>query len=244
VLGMSKPAGMRGQVGTALDASTAAFDTGRLPGAAPASIDDTAGVFVDTLANPDREVDYSKDDLTRGEAQRIGLGLHRDYCSDLSPLYRFLSVEQHLDPLDIDCGGGIVVRLTGSMDRARAATLSGDDGIVIPDLKSGSRAIEKGAVKTSVHWPQIEVYRLMFERTAGLATVGGQVLALHTGAKPQVMASPVIDHRAAMVGDADTPGLIEHAAAMFRSGLFPPNAQSRLCSERYCARWSRCKFHG
>ena len=38
-------------------------------------------------------------------------------------------------------------------------------------------------------------------------------------------------------------GLIEYAAVMFRTGLFPPNNQSILCSERYCARWAACKFH-
>jgi hypothetical protein len=57
------------------------------------------------------------------------------------------------------------------------------------------------------------------------------------------MASPVFDAKAVMLGTETQPGLIQFAADMFRSGLFPPNPSSMLCSSKYCARWDTCIFH-
>lgn len=241
LLGMKKPGGLRAQLGTAVHASTAAFDNGRLPGSAEVSADDAAGVFVDTLHHPEREVDYSKDDLTLRDAERIGLALHTMYCFDLSPQFTFKSVEQALEPLDIDCGSGTVIRLTGTMDRARVASTAG--GIVIPDVKTGRGVIEKGEAKTKGRAAQIGTYQLMYEHTEGVVTSGGQVLALSTTSKPQALASKVFDAKRVMVGAEGQRGLIEFAAEMFRSGLFPPNPQSMLCSDRYCSRWDACNFH-
>lgn len=241
LLGMRKPAGMRAQLGTAVHASTAAFDSGRLPGAEPVSADDAAGLLVDTLHRPDRDVDYSADDLTVREAERIGLALHTKYCFDLSPLFTFRSVEQTLQPLDIDCGNGQVVRLTGTMDRARVADVA--DGVVIPDVKTGTRVIEDGVAKIKGRSAQVGTYQLMYEATEGIPTVGGQILALQTSGKPQVLASQVWDAKRVMLGTDEVPGLIEIGAAMFRTGLFPPNPQSVLCSPKYCSRWDTCPYH-
>jgi hypothetical protein len=241
LLGMRKPSGLRAQLGTAIHASTATFDNGRLPGSEPVSADDAAETFVRTLRQPEREVDYGADDLTLTEAEKIGLALHTRYCFELSPRFTFKSVEQTLQPMDIECGGGIVVRLTGTMDRARAAET--DSGIVIPDIKTGRRVIEQGEAKTKGRSAQLGTYQLMYENTEGLPTAGAQVLALQTSGKPQVAASHVFDARRVMVGGEGQPGLIEFAAEMFRTGLFPPNPQSMLCSPKYCARWDTCHFH-
>lgn len=247
LLGMRKASGLRAQLGTAIHASTARFDASRLPGGERLSVDDCAGVFVDTLHKPDRDVDYSQDDLSVREAESIGLNLHTRYCLDLSPQFEFISVEQKLEPLDIDCGGGHVVRLTGSMDRARVARAKG--GVVIPDIKSGSRVIAtdkasgRAAVVLKGRKPQVGTYQLLYEHTEGVNTVGGQILALHTSGKPKALASPVFDAKAVMLGTDTERGLIEYAAEMFRTGLFPPNPQSLLCSPKYCARWATCQFH-
>lgn len=241
ILKLSKPSGLRAQLGTAIHASTAVFDSGRLPGGEPVSIDDAAGVLVDTLHNPDREVDFSQDDMTVSDAERIGLTLHTLYCRDLSPRMHFKSVEQRLNPLAIECGNGVTVTLTGAMDRARAVQTDG--GIVIPDIKTGSRVIEKGEAKITGRSAQLGTYQLMYEHTEGVITSGAQVLALSTGSKPAVAASQVFDAKRVMVGTDDQPGLIEHAAVMFRTGLFPPNPQSILCSQKFCSRWDTCQFH-
>lgn len=243
LLGLRKPAGLRAQLGTAVHASTAAFDSGRLPGGARPSADDTAAVLVDTLHHPDREVDYSRDDLSLRDAERIGLSLHTMYCLDVAPGFEYLSVEAKLAPLDIDCGGGIVVRLTGTMDRSRVAATQA--GAVVPDIKTGSRVISDGQVVTKGRAPQLGTYQLMLENDPAHAmpTVGAQVIALRTSAKPVTGVSPVFDARRVMVGTDEAPGLIEHAATMFRTGMFPPNTQSLLCSERYCSRWQTCPYH-
>lgn len=241
LLGMRKASGLRAQLGTAVHASTATFDNGRLPGASAVSAGDAADVFVSTLHHPERDVDYSQDDLTVSDAERIGLALHTMYCFDLSPKFTFKSVEQKLEPLDIDCGGGTVIRLTGTMDRARVASTAG--GIVIPDVKTGTRVIANGVALTKGRAAQIGTYQLMYENTEGITTSGGQVLALSTTGKPQALASEVFDAKRVMVGTGDQRGLIEFAAEMFRSGLFPPNPQSMLCSPKYCSRWDACNFH-
>lgn len=241
LLGMRKPSGLRAQLGTAIHASTAVFDAGRLPGADLVSIDDAADAFVSTLRHPEFDVDYSKDDITVNEAEVIGLKLHSIYCQDLAPMFTFLSVEQTLNPLYIDCGGGQVVKLTGTMDRARVADTAA--GVVIPDVKTGSSVIAEGVATIKGRSAQVGTYQLMYEHTAGIPTVGGQVLALKTSGKAEGAASVVWDAKRVMLGTETAPGLIEFAASMFRAGLFPPNPQSMLCGERYCARWTACPYH-
>lgn len=240
MLGMRKPSGLRAQLGTAIHASTAVFDAGRINGS-PVSVDDAAGVFVDRLHNPERDVDYSQDDISVKEAESIGLRLHVGYCTDLSPRFIFRSVEAALQPLDINCGSGIVIRLTGTMDRARVA--STPEGDVIPDIKTGSRVIEGGQAKTKGRSAQLGTYQLMHERDRCEPTAGAQVIALQTSSKPALAVSPVFNAKRVMLGVDGKPGLIEFAAEMFRTGLFPPNPQSVLCSEKFCARWGTCNFH-
>lgn len=241
LLGMRKPSGLRAQLGTAIHASTAKFDAGRLPGGERLNVNECAGVFVDTLHHPEHDVDYTQDDLSVPEAEKIGLQLHTLYCLDLSPQFTFTSVEQTLAPLEIDCGGGHLVRLTGSMDRARVAQTG--EGIVIPDLKSGSRVIAKGEAQIKGRSAQVGTYQLLYEHTENVQTIGGQVLALQTSGKPAVAASKVFDAKRVMLGTETERGLIEFGAEMFRSGFFPPNPSSLLCSPKYCARWDTCNFH-
>lgn len=236
----SKPAGIRALLGTAVHAGTAAFDRGRLDqsGVTP---DEAAGALVDTLHNPDFDVDYTQDELTVREAERIALTLHTKYCIDISPQFEFLAVECSLEPLEIDCGGGMTVCLTGTMDRARAAQT--ECGPVIPDIKTGRRVIEKGVASVRGRSAQLGTYQLMYEQTQRVRTAGAQVVALATTSKPAAAVSPIFDARRVMVGTDEQPGLIQHAAEMFRSGLFPPNPSSPLCSQKYCARWNNCIFH-
>lgn len=248
LLGISSPSGIRAQLGTAVHASTAAYDSSRLPGREPIAVDEAAAVFIDTLYNPDRDVDYSRDDMTLKEAAFIGLRLHQRYCDEISPRFEFISVEQTLKPLHIDCGGGMVVTLTGSMDRARVVKGKAG-GVVIPDVKTGVRVIENGEVQTKGRSPQLGTYQLLYEATEGVQTDGGQILALSTSGKKSAMphelvgVSEVWDAKRVMVGTETAPGLIEIAALMFKTGLFPPNTASMHCSERYCSRWATCPYH-
>lgn len=240
LLKMRKPAGLRALLGTSVHAGTAAFDQARIDGA-DVSVDDAAGVLINTLHHPEYEVDYKQDDINMCDAERIGLALHVRYCTELAPQFHFIEVETKLDPMEIDCGGGIRIRLTGSMDRARVASYG--TGVVIPDVKTGSRVVSQGKAQMKGRSAQTGTYQLMYEQTRGIRTEGAQIIALSTGGRNEVAVSPVFDARRVMVGTDDAPGLIQHAAEMFRTGLFPPNPQSPICSPKYCSRWATCIYH-
>jgi hypothetical protein len=240
LLGHKRPAGVRALLGTSLHKSTAVFDASRMDGTGLLP-DDAADALVDTLRNPQFDVDYRQDDLTVDQAERIGLPLHARYCTSVSPRFEFTSVEMALDPMSINCGGGVNVVLTGTMDRGRSARTT--TGTIIPDIKSGSRVISNGVASIKGRSAQLGVYELLYEHKTHERTVGAQVIALSTGGTGDVKVSEVFDARRVMVGVGDSPGLIEFAADMFRTGLFPPNPSSTLCSKRYCARWSTCIFH-
>lgn len=233
--------GLRAALGTAIHAGTAAFDTARLTGDT-VTADDAAGVFVDKLRDPENEYDPSRDDLSVPEAERVGITLLTKYCFEVSPRYNFVAVEMETKPLDIDCGNGVVVRLTGTMDRARIR--KGDHGVGIADLKSGAAAVQKGEAVTKGHGPQIGTYELLYEHTTGEPiTDDAEIIGLKTKGTAEIGTGIVKNAKRVMVGDADTPGLIEFAAEMFKTGRFYPNPKSLLCSDKYCPRYGRCNFH-
>lgn len=233
--------GLRAALGTAIHAGTAAFDLARLTGDT-VTADDAAGVFVDKLRDPENEYDPERDDLSVPEAEKVGLTLLTKYCFEVSPRYNFVAVEMETKPLDIDCGNGVIVRLTGTMDRARIR--KGDHGVGIADLKSGSAAVQKDAAVTKGHGPQIGTYELLYEHTTGEPiTDDAEIIGLKTKGKAEIATATIKNAKRAMVGTEDTPGLIEFAAEMFKTGRFYPNPKSLLCSEKYCPRHSTCPFH-
>lgn len=241
-MGLKSPYSPRAMLGTAVHASTAQFDQGRLESSG-LTADDTAGILVDTLNESKSEVDWKSDDkLTLTDAQRIGLLLHTKYCLEVSPGYDFAAVELETKPLTIDCGHGVVITLTGTLDRSRVTKKS--EGVGISDLKTGAQAVQKGAAKTKGHAPQLGTYEMLYEHTTGQkCTAPGEIIGMKTSGKPEIATGEIRNAREQMVGTADSPGLIEYAREFFRTGLFPPNPTSFLCSEKYCPRYKLCKFH-
>jgi hypothetical protein len=238
---MRNVVGLRAALGTAIHAGTAVFDQGRLD-VAGISADDAAGVFVDKLHDPENEFDPGRDDITMPEAERIGLSLLTKYCIEVSPHYNFVAVEMETKPLDIDCGGGVIVRLTGTMDRARIRKSSG--GVGIADIKSGSAAVQKGVAVTKGHGPQIGTYELLYEHTTGEEITDiAEIIGLKTKGTSEIATATLANSKRVMIGTEDQPGLIEFAAEMFKSGRFYPNPKSLLCSEKYCPRFATCHFH-
>jgi hypothetical protein len=242
LLGMKNVVGRRAALGTAIHAGTAAFDTAKLNMQA-ISFDDAVGVTIDKLNDPDNEFDPKKEDLTAKEAEKIGITLTSKYCAEVSPKFDYMAVEMETVPMKIDCGGGVEITLTGTMDRARISRESGGIGIV--DLKTGTRAVKDGVAVTAGHSAQLGVYELLFEHSSGnKITRPAQIVGLSTGKGNAVGLGKIEGCREVVVGSEDEPGLLDYAAMMFRAGLFPPNPKSQLCSERYCVRFRVCKFHG
>ncbi|MFC4161981.1 RecB family exonuclease [Chitinimonas lacunae] len=240
LLGLQMPSSPRALLGTAIHASTAAFDAARMAGA-PITPDDAAGVLVDTLHTPPYDVDWT-DDLTPPKAEATGLKLHTLYCQDWSPRFEFAAVELETKPFRIDCGRGQVVELVGTMDRSRIRRGAG--GIGIADLKTGATAVAKGLAKTKGHAAQVGTYELLFEHTTGeTITAPAEIVGMKTKGTPEIAVAEIRNARDVMVGTDQFPGLIEIGAEMLRTGLFPPNPQSMMCHQRYCARWSTCPYH-
>lgn len=240
LLGLTAPTSLPAQLGRAIHASTAAFDAGRLAGQGTDALE-TAAILIDTLHKPDVDVDYRGADLSLREAESTGLSLHAKYCSQIAPRYTYLAVEMETKPLTIDCGNGIAIRLTGTLDRSRIR--QGAKGPGIADLKTGRTATRDGQARTKGHKPQLASYELLYEHSTGQPILDdAEIIGLNTSTK-DIATAPVSNARAILIGQPGQPGLLAHAAAMFQTGLFPPNPQSWLCSERYCARWHRCPYH-
>lgn len=231
---------LRAWLGTSIHASTAAFDQAKIAGA-PISANDAADVFTETLWNPSEDVDFKDPKLTLKQAEVIGLTLHARYCAEIAPMMNFESVEMKLKPLDVETEG-VIIRLTGTMDRARVVRTD-TRRKVIADLKTGGRLIKEGEVSVKARAAQLGTYQLLSEYTDGERTDGAQIMALQTSSTTQVGVSRVFDAKAHMIGHDGEPGLLEMAGKMFKIGLFPPNPSSALCDKKYCGRWDHCKFH-
>ena len=241
VMGLRRPASGPMALGTAVHASTGAFDQARIDKSG-LTVMDTAAVLVDSLRNPQEEVDWGDD--SKAKAERIGLSLHGRYCNDVSPRYTYKSVEQQLEPLDVSAGG-IVIRLTGKMDRAR---VTGDGTeLGIRDLKTGKRAVDVGTQKANVkgHGAQLGVYQLLAEHTFKVPFAGKHgVIALQTSGMALIGEADIENPKALLIGTKDEPGLIEYAASILKTGMMPPNPSTWRCSQKFCARWDHCRFHG
>lgn len=248
LLGMYMPSSPRAQLGTAIHGGTAVFDQARMNNS-PISIDDAAGAFVDELHSTEREVNWRIDNtLNKRDAERIGLTLVSRYCGDISPRYNFAAVELQIEPFQIDCGDDLHIELTGTLDRTRIRLDTNGKGI--SDLKTGAAAVQpsedksKRVAKTKGHAAQIGTYELLAENTLNEPmTEPGEIIGMKTTGTPEIANGFINNAKLIMLGNQDNPGLIEHAATMLKSGMFPPNPQSWCCSEKYCPRWDTCIFH-
>lgn len=242
VVGLRMPSSGNAQLGTALHKSTAVFDTPSLTGGA-GNITEACDALVDSIEHPTTDVEWS-DDLKPEAATNIGLALTRKYATDFAPTRTYRAVEVNCDGMRISTPDG-VIRITGTTDRVRV-TDDGREGI--SDVKSGKTAVNAdGKASTKGHHLQTGIYRLMAENVLQRPfEAPDEVIGLQTGktaVAQRVAAADIRDSRTPLVGDADAPGLIEMAARMLRTGLFPPNPKSTLCSPKYCAGYARCKFH-
>lgn len=241
LLKIRSPSSPRALLGTAIHASTAAFDVGRMTGE-PVSIYDSSELLVNVLRKPAEDVNWRGNDITVDDAERIGLKLHSMYCKDWSPKFDFAAVELTVKPMVLDLGGDLKIQLTGTLDRARF--FRGREGIGMADVKSGGASVSQGAAKTKGHSAQIGTYELLYEHTTGnQITEDAEIIGLKTRGKPEIAMGTIRGAKDRMIGTDKFKGLIEIGGEMIRSGLFPPNPQSFICAKAYCPRWNSCPYH-
>lgn len=241
LLGMKSVSSPRALLGTAIHEGTGEYDLAFINGQ-PISVYESAEFFIKALREPDYEVNWQGSDLSLNEAEKIGITLTALYCDKIAPLYDFVAVELPTKPLIIDCGGGIEIQLTGTIDRV--FTNDGGCSLGIADLKTGGASVSDGVAKTTGHKPQIGTYELLCGHTLDRPIdLPANIIGLKTKGDHDYGTGEIIGARELMVGTEEYPGLIQFAADTFlRPGLFPPNPQSFTCSEQYCPRWSQCKY--
>lgn len=240
LLGMRSKSGARAILGTSLHAGTAAFDAARVNGE-PISPYDAAGVLVDTLDTKDEEVSWADSDLSRRDAEKIGISLLNRYCTIWSPRYEFAAVELTTKPLFINVAG-VLIELTGTLDRSRLIRYT--NGAGISDLKSGRAAVSKGVAVTKGHAAQLGTYEILYEHTTQTPiTEPGEIIGMQTTRDAPIANGYIHGAKQMMLGTEENKGLIQVGAEMIKAGLFPPNPQSKICDPRYCARWANCPFH-
>lgn len=242
--GKRLPSGPASILGKALHASTAVFDTSTLDGSG-LTIDDAAGTLVDTLRQPDDEVDWNADDRwTPKEAEFVGLVLHSKYCREVAPLQHYVSIEADLGSVAINVPeSGMVVTITGHTDRVR----SENDSEGVSDIKSGGRVVSAhGTVETKGHAFQLAAYSLLRQQVTGVPLAApAEIIGLNTGkttAAQRVATGRTDNVESTLLGTDEEPGIIQALAHMARGGYWFGNPRSALCSEKWCPVYKSCGF--
>lgn len=225
-------------IGTAVHASTAAFDLSVLEGSG-LTIDDTAGLAVDSIERPTEEVNWAGH--RQEKAIETAIKVHTSYCTEIAPTQNYTHVEMTMGSLKIDMGDGIIFELTGTLDRIRE--INGLQGVA--DVKTGLRAVSAdGTVCVDKHLPQLGEYVLLAESEFGPMELPPVIIGLHTGGSGRTGIGEIHGAKKALIGDGYMPGILQYVAQYFKSGLFPPNPGSFLCSSKYCPFYKQCPYHG
>ena len=239
LLKMRTPSSGKALLGTAIHKSTAAYDQAVLAGTG-ITIDEAAGAAVDAIHHPQQDV-VLDDDEKPNELEATALGLHKLYCETIAPTQDYAAVEVECDRLEITDLG---LTLTGTTDRVRKV----DQGHGVADLKSGGNAVRAdGHVETKGAAYQLAVYELLAEKASGIPiTAPARVIGLQTGKTPRgqrvAVSEPIVDARSVLIGDEESPGVLEAVAAMIHAGTFVGNPRSMMCHDKYCPIFNRCKF--
>lgn len=240
LLGKRCPTSPNALLGKAVHRSTAVFDESNITGAG-IKVGEAAAAAVDEIHRPTEEVAYGEDDMSAAELENIALALHSRYCAEIAPRQVYAAVEVKCERLEIT---DIGLALTGTTDRIRRTP----EGFGISDLKTGKAAVHSdGRVETKGHRYQIGIYELLAEKASGIPiTSPGQIIGLQvakTDRGQRAGLSEGIERaRDVLIGDADSPGVLEVVARQIHAGVFPGNPRSMMCHQKYCPVFETCKF--
>jgi len=239
LLGRRMPSSGKALLGTAIHASTARYDSSVLTGEG-ITVDEAAGAAVDAIYKPNDDVQLDEDEQRSG-LEKVAVALHKLYCTEIAPTQEYAAVEVQCERLEITDLG---IALTGTTDRVAKM----GEGFAIRDLKSGGTAVKAdGHVETKGAAYQLGVYELLAERASGIPiTEPARVIGLQTGKTEKGqrvgVSGPVEGARDVLLGDAESPGVLEIVSKMIHSGSFPGNPRSMLCNPKYCPIYLTCKF--
>ena len=239
IRGLRLPSSGAAALGTAIHAGTGLYDTAKARNETP-EIEAAIEASVEMVRHPEQEVAWDED-LTPAKAIDTAGALTLGYCVTIGANRTYAAVEVQCDALDIETQHG-TVRITGTTDRIRTDE-SGALGI--SDLKTGGTAVgADGRAVTKGHHLQLGIYQIMAEQAIQRPMdAPAEIVGLKTKGKPAVGTGYVEDVKTALLGDEIRPGLIEIAAQMLQTGLFPPNPKSTLCSAKYCPAFPTCPYH-
>jgi len=236
--GKTLPSSGKAALGTAVHASTAAYDQSVIDGSG-LSIDDAAAAVVESIWRPNEDIDWGED--SPQEAEKVALSLHIRYCEEISPKMRYTAVEATADDLIIE---DIGLCLTGTVDRIYKDAV-GQLGIA--DIKTGKAAVgADGTVATAGHACQLGAYELLAQHTTGQPIdAPAKIIAMNTAktAKYQrIGIGEITGASDVLLGTEEEPGILFYAAEIIHSGLFYGNPKSMLCHASYCPNFGSCRF--
>ena len=232
------PRSTAAQLGTAVHAGTAVFDKAHLSGS-DITVDDAAGVVVDSIYRPEEEVDWGEDKLT--DVEKIALALHGMYCLQIAPRQTYVAVEATCQSLEISDLG---LALTGTTDRITEDCFG---NLGIADIKTSKSAVAAdGTVKTAGHAAQIAVYELLAEASTGRSmTAPAQIIGLQvakTDRGRRAGIGTITGAREMLVGTEEAPGLLQIISGMLHAGTFYGNPKSQACGAKYCPAYHQCRW--
>ena len=247
IIGLHRPSSGAAHLGTSIHHGAELFDAGALAGQ-PIPAGEAVAAAIHMIHNPEQDVDFrDMGTMSKADMGKVAARLLTRYCSEVAPTMTYVAVERVLEPLTLDVDG-VDITITGRMDRARVR--DGIRGKAVVDIKTGRQAAStEGAVTTAAtkgHAAQLGIYELLEHHTTGEAcTAPAGIVGMKTsGAHPIIGYGEIHGAKDQLLGTEDQPGLLSMVGQYFRSGLFPPNPKSQLCSASYCSRWNFCKFKG
>lgn len=237
ILGKKLPASGVAQLGTAVHAGAAAFDASRINGTG-ITVDEAAAAVADAIHHPEHEVVWEEE--SPAAAEKIGIALHKKYCTEVSPKRDYVAVEVACDKLEISDLGLV---LTGTVDRVRAV----EGGYGISDLKTGKTAVlADGTVATTAHRFQMGAYELLAEVGGGLSiTEPAEIIGMQTGKTEKAQrigTGEITGARELLLGDEAKPGVLHHASQLLHAGVFYGNPRSMLCNKKFCPAFETCRY--
>lgn len=241
VKGMFLPTSPSAQLGTSVHTGAALFDQAFIEGKDPKP-EEFVDAVVKEMQFPRYDVDWG--DENRNELTQIAIATYKMYCEKVARNQHYIAVEATCPDLEIT---DLDIKLTGTTDRVYLDPLTGKLGIA--DLKTGKTAVgADGTVKTIGHTAQVAVYEILANQAlqkpieAPAQIIGLQVAKTDKGRRVGI--GTIENARNILLGDddSDTPGVLEVAARLIKSGLFYGNPRSFLCSKEYCPNFGLCRW--